>query len=402
MNTLTTNVIPSAAIAQLEVQQTAEKNRADVDMALLDGIDKMIAASEGYDADKRDFKETANLQQFRADTGLIHLIQTEQTPFGLSPVSEMDAGFTDHAFGQFLNSVSPSYFKGSGKTMRRDDWAKMQSDFPQHFAPIMNELLDRYSDRKLQRQFRNRDAGALLFRTYKSNVRAVASSGYAALNNTELLKMVVDILKPELAAMPDIRRVRSHVSPDDMTLQIGFRSITKQEAGMESEDKAPYRTGFVLTNDEVGRGSMRLASAIWRGPCTNSIVIDNAGAINLKHFGSVPAMMTMIKSHMIQMLKLSGQHIEALFQAEYDKLPDMASVLAGMAKEYKWSQSFRDAVNVGTEGQHNRAGVINGISYAAHAATESNEDYLKAASLAGAILVSPDSIFAKARKLVSA
>lgn len=70
--------------------------------------------------------------------------------------------------------------------------------------------------------------------------------------------------------------------------------------------------------------------------------------------------------------------------------PTLRQVLDG------WKQDFLEVVDQGTEGQRTVAGLVNGITYAAHVHTDtSNPEALELETLGGRYLLANPSVFAR-------
>jgi len=95
---------------------------------------------------------------------------------------------------------------------------------------------------------------------------------------------------------------------------------------------------------------------IWRHSCTNSIIVKDDRAINLRHIGQQSALMAKIKIGMIDCLPLAAESLNQIYQAELMALPSIADVIKGFAAEYHWSDTITDAVMIGTEGKATKMG----------------------------------------------
>ena len=110
------------------------------------------------------------------------------------------------------------------------------------------------------------------------------------------------------------------------------------------------------------------------------------------------AMRTQFKAAIGKMLNAAGELLDRMIAAEDEQVPDFESVLAGLAIKHGWPIDVRDAVFSGTENSHTRAGIVNGVTYAAHAAVSEPNDQADMEMLGGRLLVAPDSLFADAAR----
>lgn len=368
------------------------------------GLQAMLKSSEAHDKNKVDYTTSAaNLEFNKHGDMVVNMI--EQTVFGASQTKSKPMGFTQHGLSQLLARFSPQYFTdGSSKTMPREVFQVMREKFPKEFASIMNDLSDAYAKN-------TRGGGEVLVRSYKdgrnANARAFLSDRYGIVDNTALLQGLTTILKDEAASLPDMRLVRSTITPDELDVQVVWQNVKgqnpdhnrPQDGGRMGKLDNTFGLGVAITNGEIGNRGISVCPIIWRFSCTNSIRIQTDQAINLRHIGNPEAMMAKIKVGMIDCLPLASESLNRVFEAERKQLPSIASVLRGFAQEYKWDTAFTDAAMIGTEGKSTVMAVVNGISYAAHAATANLSQQIEASELAGRMLVAPDSLFARAAQI---
>jgi hypothetical protein len=83
-----------------------------------------------------------------------------------------------------------------------------------------------------------------------------------------------------------------------------------------------------------------------------------------------------------------------MIAAESVQIPDFRQVLDGLMIEHGWKKDFLEVVDVGTEGQRTQAGLVNGITYAAHAHPDtSNPQSLELEALGGRYLLALPTVF---------
>jgi hypothetical protein len=106
-----------------------------------------------------------------------------------------------------------------------------------------------------------------LVRTLRGRMRAFLSSRYRIVDNHEILAMVL----PELAEMGDgIEIVSCNVTDEKMYLKV---VNTKIEAAISVGDVV--QAGFVLSNGELGNGSISVESYILRLVCLNGLALPS-------------------------------------------------------------------------------------------------------------------------------
>lgn len=389
--------IPQSTTALQVVAQNTAALQKQAEQSAMKGLKALQKQSATFDKKKQDFSGQAEQFEFAVkgkNVGSLRLPIIEDTPFGKSLSKSKPFGFTDHAFGQMLGRFSSVFFPNGG-TMDSADWRRIQQMFPKQFAEMGNELLDAYSKRQ-----GSRETTSLYARVYDGDIRALFTSKYAAVDNTDMLNALLQIIEPSFEKMPGMRLVHSTVTPHALNVQVVFRKVTPNESGYKDlpDGRNGYGIGIAIRNNEIGQGGIEVLPMLWRTSCLNSMTIrDDDRARFVRHVGNKLGVMTLLKASMTEILQISGEMLELFFQSEYDALPDLADIVHGMSKAYGWKEPFKNAVLIGTEGRSTRAGLINGVSYAAHAASESLEEQQNASDLAGAILVSPQSIFGKAR-----
>jgi Domain of unknown function (DUF932) len=106
-----------------------------------------------------------------------------------------------------------------------------------------------------------------LIRTLRGQMRAFLSDRYRILDNHEILEMVI----PELDEMGDGIRIAScNVTDEKMYLKVVNTNI---EAAISVGD--PVQAGFVLSNGELGNGSISVEPFIYRLVCTNGLTLKD-------------------------------------------------------------------------------------------------------------------------------
>jgi hypothetical protein len=76
-----------------------------------------------------------------------------------------------------------------------------------------------------------------------------------------------------------------------------------------------------------------------------------------------------------------------MVQAQYEQLPALDRIIDGLAEKFEWSQELTFAVVHGTENQRTVAGLVNGITYAAHAVNLPAQQAVSLEMLGGKLLM---------------
>lgn len=359
-------------------------------------LDKLIAISAKLDKKKVDFQgKPTNL--IATPRGKFNYIQSHGKLAGMD-VAEAAPGLAMErkALRQLLGRLSPAFFgKGSGATMDSLDWETLLAKYPKQFSAIVNDLMPQMESK------------GLLIRTDNKSIRAVLTDRYGIVDNTPILLAAREILVEAASGLSDLRIVRSTVERDRIDLRIVFKDFDLPNAepmprGVTSRggiaNGKPYGMGVYIGNNEIGDGSMNIAPMWWRGPCTNSAIVKNELAVNLRHVGNPAALLNVVKTSFLNVLPASNDLVTKVYTAANKDLPNLADVVNGFAKLNNWGDETTKQVLIGTEGQHTILGLVNGVSFAA-TQQEGVAAQVDMEMQAGAILTAPDSLFARAAQV---
>ena len=347
----------------------------------------LIETSERYDQQKTDFRIRARDLRFDSDGQLVVLapplpyddgIYAQQRLRWLSqPKVERTAGMTDHAVSQLHNKLGPAHYgRGSNRTLPTDYLAKFP---PAMRADILNWTLER-------------SPSTWKVRLYEDRCRAVLDGDYPRVWNTEVLRQLARVLR-DRGGLEDLQVDRPFVSPDEFFLRLWWSG-----AGTGN-----YRIGATFGNSETGTRTFMGVPMIRRTSCANSIVVTDTSALTGQKAGfqmvhyrgaSAEAMMTQFYAQLPALMNASAALINRMIAAESVVIPDFRQVLDGLMIEHGWKQDFLEVVDEGTEGQRTQAGLVNGITYAAHAHRDTaNPQSLELETLGGRYLLANPSVF---------
>jgi hypothetical protein len=159
-------------------------------------------------------------------------------------IEEMPA--TDYAHAQMASRIQ----------VPKPYYDRMRASAPELLSTNINHWLRKKQDE------------TSLIRTLRGQVRAFLSNRYRIVDNHEILAMVM----PELAEMGDGIRIAScNVTTEKMYLKVINTNI---EAAISVGD--PVQAGFVLSNGELGNGSISVEPFIYRLVCTNGLTLKDA------------------------------------------------------------------------------------------------------------------------------
>lgn len=112
-----------------------------------------------------------------------------------------------------------------------------------------------------------------MVRALDGNARAFLSDRYRRIDNDQIVQAAL----PAIQSREDARIMSADVTPSNLYIKTIF-------TGLEAEIKPgdTIRAGFILTNSEVGRGSLQLKSFFYRDYCTNGCVFGAQDMFNFK------------------------------------------------------------------------------------------------------------------------
>lgn len=110
-----------------------------------------------------------------------------------------------------------------------------------------------------------------LVRTLDGKIRAFLSDRYRQLDNFDLLETVL----PILSERKDLVIESSNISENNIYLKVFFKDL-EREVTNSSEVNDIVRAGLVISNSEVGAGSLKIQPMTYRLVCTNGMISPTA------------------------------------------------------------------------------------------------------------------------------
>lgn len=354
-------------------------------------IQSLIDTSRDMDTRKGDYADYR--PAFVAGDGFL-----EQPNSVLPPIGKF--ALTDHALTQLCGRLGPAYFgKGNAKSAPRDFVkAALEADeFKYFMSGLLNAGIEKVEARWFVRTYQFPDG--------PNTIRAILSDKYAPIQNTDVLGKLAEAFKlinDNASAPIQPELYKTALSPDRLDLR--FRILGRDL--IPNGENTPYGIGGYISNDEIGSGALKVLPALWRGSCDNTFTWaankeDNTAAVNVRHIGTGSVLADRMAAAIAHCLQLGGKMLEQFMYAKQIELPDLAKLLSGMADKNGWSEEFKNVALVGTEGQQNLYGLVNGVTYGAH--TVYGSDPAKVAeleALAGSWVMKPESLGLKTAELV--
>lgn len=279
------------------------------------------------------------------------------------------ARLTDHAIKQACTKLGRAYELPS---LPADYMRALQTKAPETFAQNMNAAIDRLPK-----------GGGWTVRTYQDEARAVLSDEYLVFDNKDMLGLLNTVLETDNT--PHRISTRSFVTVNNMVADVLFKDIHTGR----SDGNGGFQLGVRIRNGEIGDWSGGIYPVVKRTSCDNSISVDDrAMSFTFKHFGrnTMASKRVMLKSAMMEILPFSTNIIEKLLEAEETELPRFADIVNGLGFKHGWSESFIGAVFAGSEARYSLAGLVNGVTFAAHTQASNPEAMTDAEFLGGALL----------------
>jgi len=315
----------------------------------------MIKRSEALDALKRDFGPgQANQYYFASDTASLI------TPFTLDANEEdgwrATMPMTDWALRQVCQRLGVAVWPGGSASLPYDYIARC----PPHLrASNLNEWVGVLPD---ERQWFTRGIYETTLDGEQVLVaRAVLTDRYQVIGVTETLRWVEQSLAEDgerNGGQPvQLELFNPYMNADVLHLKILMRGY--------STPGGDYGTGVYIYTGEIGNRKIGVAPFVMRNSCTNSIWWKADGAWEHRHTGDSRVLRQIFMVHIADALMASAEVLDSMLKAETQKLPSFTDILDEMTERYGWTQSARDNILIGTEGNETVAGMVNGLTWSA-------------------------------------
>jgi hypothetical protein len=326
----------------------------------------LLERCANYDALKSDAVAPTRQMRFEEDGQLIVPTDFGATRFGME----------DLPLGQLADRLGRYFWKTSKRSIPSDYFRQLYSAWPQHFAPFTNDLLDSMD-------------GSFLVRSYGENVRAVLSSQYATLDNSEMLDMtsqVLDGVPYEIVESGKYYARNDGVQRDEMVVRVIVKNVSPKDEG-------GYGLGVLIRNGETGGSASEVRPLVMRTSCMNSLVFRQAEdgtalGLRLTHRGSKQSKAILLASAIAEALPMAEQGLERYLETKRTKI-DLKGVIARLGEEQDWSEEVRLTVGVGSEGHETVYGLINGLTFAAHELDVDASDRFDMEALAAQFVYQP-------------
>lgn len=134
-------------------------------------------------------------------------------------------------------------------------YERMKVEAPSLLATNVNEWFHRKPEKRL-------------VRTLDDNVRAFLSDRYQRIDNAE----IAEIALPVLAKIPEVRIVSCQITEHRLYIQ----AVSPRVEGTVKKGDV-VQAGVIISNSEIGMGSVSVLPMLWRLICLNGAVMQDAG-----------------------------------------------------------------------------------------------------------------------------
>lgn len=305
-------------------------------------LDQLIEKSMEYDTHKSDYGP-AETAKFSFHDELAHLMYTEELFQGAVGL-KMD----DWSLGQVCQRLGVTAY-GRARSLPKDYLMAC----PNYMRA---EQLNHWLQKTDKRWF---------VRAYDDICRAVLSDRYTPIGVTDTLQYIKEAVDSKMGG-ESLEITSHHVGEDVLHIKLIFRTVNTNG----SDGK--YGIGGYITTGEIGNRRLGVYPLIQRHSCSNSIMIpSDEWSWQSRHVGSTHVMKQLFVAAIFNVLEGSVNALERLLDEQQHSLDNFPDFIDKLVKRKGWTVQTRDAILVGSEGHENLFGVIQGISAAAKAETDS-------------------------------
>lgn len=201
-------------------------------------------------------RQVSTRKDFLAESSLLKM-EVREKAVSIAGLNGVEYGITKYAHGQFASTLG----------IPQKYYDKMKSEVPELLANNVNVWLEKEGKRKM-------------IRTLDGDVRAFLSSSYRPLDNYDLAEV----------ALPILRNKRTQVVSSELTETRMYLKAIMPELEVEikgSKQKGDIvQAGIVISNSEVGAGSLKIEPLIYRLVCLNGMIAPDS-TMKKYHVGKV-------------------------------------------------------------------------------------------------------------------
>ena len=200
-----------------------------------------------------------------------------------------------------------------------------------------------------------------LLRGYDGGLRAFMSNQYKPISNHSVLEAVANTLEAS-DYDGEARIVRPFVGADAL-----FLRVIVAAKHLPNNPDGNYGVGFFVKNGEIGNYKAEVAAIVQRNSCDNSIISAIGGWSHQHRWVSEAWLRATIAEKIALALPIAAKTVDQIVEAEAVNIPKLSDVITKLVKQQNLSEDVEHQIRVGTEKANTRMGLVNGLSYAAHA-----------------------------------
>lgn len=257
--------------------------------------------------------------------------------------------FTEKAFKQLCQSVSPSY------TIPYEYMMKLYEEDKEQFASLVNYHLSRATDK--EKKLRG------IFEEGELNVRGIVTPSYTSFDNIDALDTFMKAMKRQ--GIEDYQIKTSNIREDFMLLRFILPS-TMQLFGKTVDGREDWNYMAIdLINGETGNSTLKLVSSAYRQVCTNGMVaLDVIDSLDKRHVGEQKSFVDGMTSAIRQGVAIGDKTLKELALTKTIQVDNPYQVIQDYAKQIKLSESQTKTVreNYDIEGEGNVMSIINAFT----------------------------------------
>lgn len=193
-------------------------------------------------------------KDYHAPSDKIEMVASEGN-IGIKGILSDSLGITEHAHSQFADRLS----------IPKKYYDRMRQTDPELLAHNVNTWLHKEPENRL-------------IRTLDGKVRAFLSSSYRALDNYDLAEAALPVLQEN-----NCQVVSSELTETKMYLKAILPSLSTEIVGSRQKGDV-VQAGIVISNSEVGNGSVKIEPMIYRLVCTNGMIAPDS-SLRKYHIG---------------------------------------------------------------------------------------------------------------------
>ncbi len=272
-------------------------------------LQQLAGEVQRREREKRDF--VADSRQIEVTTQVV----------GEEPFSRLTLGDIDDTFGMETRAIRQL---GAFAQIPAGFAERLRRDYPSQFDDTINAII--------QREHKKR-----MVRTLFGRARAVLSDAYEIRDNYELLNFVLPVLN-ELPHQPELASCQ--VTDNKLYLKFTFPTIER-----EVKVDEPVRSGFLLSNSEVGMGRTEVKGFVEILKCTNGMVVPD-WSLRKVHLGGRKGTGEDDEAWEI----FSDETKQKIDEAFFAKMRDAVRAVADEARFEKAIEKFRESTEREIEG----------------------------------------------------